>query len=123
MNPDNDFSGRRRFDLGVKLLNFVVWLLYGEKITDEATCYKVCQTALLHTMSLTCERFEFCPEFTAKAIRLGMRIRDVPIGYSARDEKSGKQIRPSDAIAALWTLWSYWTWKRPCFVSAQEVSR
>ncbi len=123
LNPDNDFSGRRRFDLGVKLLNFVVWLLYGEKITDEATCYKVCQTALLHTMSLTCERFEFCPEFTAKAIRLGMRIRDVPIGYSARDEKSGKQIRPSDAIAALWTLWSYWTWKRPCFVSAQEVSR
>jgi dolichol-phosphate mannosyltransferase len=123
LNRDNNFSGRCRFDLAVKLLNFAVWLLYGVKVTDEATCYKVCHTNLLRAMSLKCERFEFCPEFTAKASRLGLCIRDVPILYSPRDASAGKKIRSKDAIEAFTTLWAYRRWKPSCNFQASGEAR
>jgi hypothetical protein len=123
LNPENDFSGRRPFDLGVKLLNFVVWLLYGKKITDEATCYKVFLTETLRSLDLQCERFEFCPESTAKAIRLGLCIRDVPILYLPRDANAGKKIRPKDGIDAFATLWAYRRWKPGCTFQARGEAR
>ncbi|HUG70871.1 MAG TPA: glycosyltransferase family 2 protein [Pirellulaceae bacterium] len=110
LNRANDFSGRRRFDWGVKFLNLIVRLMYGVKITDEATCYKLFPTSLLRAMDLQCERFEFCPEVTAKACRLGLRIKEVPISYSPRSIAEGKKIRLRDGIQALWTLWKYRKW-------------
>ncbi len=50
----------RVFRLGVSMLNAAVRLLYGARLTDEATCYKAFRTELLHEMELRCERFEFC---------------------------------------------------------------
>jgi apolipoprotein N-acyltransferase len=110
LSKENDFSGRRRFDWGVKLLNLAVRLLYGVKITDEATCYKLFPTSLLRAMDLQCERFEFCPEVTAKACRLGLRIKEVPIRYNPRTIAEGKKIRLRDGIQALLTLWKYRKW-------------
>jgi len=96
---------------GVTLLNIMVRLLYRAKITDEATCYKVFPTEVLRAMELECERFEFCPEVTAKAVRLGLRIVEVPIHYQGRSLREGKKIRFRDGLVAIATLWKYRRWR------------
>lgn len=87
-----------------KLLVWAVALLYFRRITDEATCYKAIRRSLLLRMHLVCRRFEFCPEVTAKAIRLGERIVEMPIHYEPRSKAAGKKIRWTDAPVAFWTL-------------------
>jgi dolichol-phosphate mannosyltransferase len=79
-------------------------LLYGAQLTDEATAYKAFRTTVLREMRLQCRRFEFCPEVTAKARRLGYRIHEVPVSYNARGIAEGKKIRARDGWEALWTL-------------------
>lgn len=90
--------------LCVLLLNGIVRLLYRRKITDEATCYKALRTELLRRMDLKCERFEFCPEVTAKACLLGLSIMEVPVSYSPRTRRDGKKIRWWDGVEAIATL-------------------
>lgn len=87
-----------------KLLAWAVRLLFFKKISDEATCYKAFRRDLLERMHLTCHRFEFCPEATAKSIRMGERIIEVPIAYKPRSKAAGKKIRWTDAPEAFWTL-------------------
>jgi dolichol-phosphate mannosyltransferase len=82
-------------------------LLYNAHITDEATAYKAFRTSTLRGLRLTCCRFEFCPEVTAKLRRLQYPIREVPIRYNARGIADGKKIRASDGFEALWTLLRY----------------
>ena len=89
------------------LLSWTVRLLFGKKVTDEATCYKAVETGLLKAMDLQCERFEFCPEVVAKALRRGERIVEVPITYVPRSKEAGKKIRWTDAPEAFWTLVKY----------------
>lgn len=86
------------------LLAAAVRILYFRNVTDEATCYKAFRTDLLRRMNLECQRFEFCPEVTAKSIRLGERIVEVPIDYVPRSKAAGKKIRWTDAPDAFWTL-------------------
>ncbi len=107
-------EGRRPWRLhrfGVFLLNLCVRLLYRTRVTDEATCYKAFPTALLRAMDLQCARFEFCPEVTAKACRLGRAILEVPIRYDARTWQAGKKIRWRDGLEALATLWRWRSWR------------
>ncbi|MFI5386844.1 MAG: glycosyltransferase family 2 protein [Fimbriimonadales bacterium] len=87
-----------------RLLRSFVRVLYGQKITDEATCYKAFDTGFIRSMNLECVRFEFCPEVTAKSCRLGEKIVEVPISYTPRNKAAGKKIRWTDAPAAFWTL-------------------
>lgn len=98
-----------------KLVNFLlaisVRILFGKKISDEATCYKALRSDVLQVMNLECQRFEFCPEVTAKTFRLGLSIIEVPIDYVARNKKEGKKIRWYDAPEAFWTLLRYRFWK------------
>lgn len=89
------------------LLAWMVRVLFGAPITDEATCYKAFRTELLQNIPLTCRRFEFCPEVTAKVLRRGHKIVEVPIKYSARTFAEGKKIRWTDGLAAIWTLVKY----------------
>jgi len=96
--------------LGVIGLNLLVRALYGARLTDEATCYKAFPTDLLHGMRLSCERFEFCPEATAKALRMGLTILEVPITYAARTAAEGKKIRWRDGLEAVQTLWRLRGW-------------
>lgn len=90
--------------LGNRVLTHVANLLYGAGITDEATAYKAFRTSVLRQVRLECQRFEFCPEVTAKLRRLGYRIAEVPISYQARGIAEGKKIRARDGAEALWTL-------------------
>lgn len=99
------------FRAGVCMLNVAARIIYGLRLSDEATCYKVFATSALRGMQLQCQRFEFCPEVTAKACRLGLRIKEVPVHYRPRSVHEGKKIRWSDGIEALGTLWRWRKWK------------
>jgi dolichol-phosphate mannosyltransferase len=106
VRPDRPERGLRFF-LGAKLLTKLTNLLYNAAIHDEATCYKVFRRSLLSQIELRCQRFEFCPEVTAKLCRLGERIAEVPISYMPRSTGEGKKIRYSDGWLAIWTLLRY----------------
>jgi len=90
-----------------KLLSFLSNILYGARITDEATGYKVFRKNVLAGMELRCKRFEFCPEVTAKLRKAGFRIVEVPISYEGRSVKDGKKIKLRDGWEAIWTLIKY----------------
>ena len=53
--------GRIVLQSGIRFLNLLIRLLYGVRLTDEATCYKMFRANDLQMMDLQCERFEFCP--------------------------------------------------------------
>lgn len=93
------------------LLALAVRLLYGKRLSDEATCYKAFRRDLLVKMNLQCTRFEFCPEVTAKSLRLREQILEVPISYTPRSISAGKKIRWTDAPDAFWTLLRHRFWK------------
>jgi len=94
------------------LLAWAVRLLYFRRMTDEATCYKAFRLDVIQGMDLQCKRFEFCPEATAKAIRMGNHILEVPISYTARTTMEGKKIRWTDAPHAFLTLARYRFWRK-----------
>jgi len=96
-----------RYWLCNKLLVWTVRLLFGAWITDEATAYKAFKREVIQNVSLNCRRFEFCPEITAKLLRTGHHIHEVPISYTARSVAQGKKIRLADAFTAFWTLVRY----------------
>ncbi len=123
MRPNEGSVPRwRLFRWGVSVLNVCVRLLYGTRLTDEATCYKAFPTSLLQSMDLQCERFEFCPEVTAKTCRLGLTILEVPIRYDARSVEAGKKIRWNDGLEALATLWKWRRWHPVSGVRSPEPS-
>ena len=92
---------------------FLSWwtnVLYGSSITDEATCYKAFKTPLLRSLALRCTGFEFCPEATAKVLRRGLAIVEVPVSYHPRSVADGKKIRWHDGALHLWLLFKLrWT--------------
>jgi glycosyltransferase involved in cell wall biosynthesis len=106
-----DLGERFTFRCGIALLNLAVRILYGVRLTDEATCYKVFPRQVLEKLNLECERFEFCPEVTAKACRLGLAIHEVPISYRPRTARAGKKLRLRDGFVALYTLWKWRKWQ------------
>jgi glycosyltransferase involved in cell wall biosynthesis len=93
-----------KFRVAVWFLNTLVRLLYGQRITDEATCYKALRTSLLRDLNLQAIRFELCAEITAKVCRLGIPIVEIPISYHPRSQSDGKKIRWRDGWEAIWTL-------------------
>jgi hypothetical protein len=62
---------------------------------------------VLKSVKLKCNRFEFCPEVTAKIRKRGIKILEVPISYNPRKIKEGKKIRWKDGLQAIWTLLKY----------------
>ncbi len=93
-----------RYYFGGLFLSWFTSLLYGARITDEPTCYKMFRSNLLKGLDLRCVGFEFCPEVTAKTLKRGIKILEIPISYHARSMKEGKKIRPRDGIYAIWIL-------------------
>jgi dolichol-phosphate mannosyltransferase len=93
--------------LANRILSLAATVLYLHRVTDEATCYKLFAADVLKGIPLECERFEFCPEVTAKVLRRRIRIREIPIHYVGRTTLEGKKIRWFDGVVALWTLVRY----------------
>jgi glycosyltransferase involved in cell wall biosynthesis len=103
------FLGRNpRVPLRTRLANrFLVLLtnvLYGSKLTDMETAYKMFRTSVVRELRLESHRFEIEPELTAKLLRMGHRIVEVPITYSPRTALEGKTIGLRDGVLAIWTL-------------------
>jgi len=73
-------------------------------LTDMETCYKVFTKKVLDSVTLTCNRFGFEPEFTSKIAKQNFRIYETPISYSGRDYSEGKKIGWKDGVAALWYI-------------------
>ena len=95
----------RRMRLPNRVANWIlavtVSLLYGHRITDEATAYKAFRRDVIAGLPLNCERFEFCPEVTAKVLRRGHRIVEVPVSFVARTFEEGKKIGYRDFFVAM----------------------
>jgi hypothetical protein len=93
--------------MGALVLTAMANILYGAKITDEATCYKAFKADVLKSLPLKCKRFEFCPEVTAKVRKKGYRIKEVPISFHSRKVKEGKKIGWKDGLEAILVLIKY----------------
>ncbi len=93
--------------LANRILAIAANVLFRAHITDEATAYKAFRASVLKSIPLNCERFEFCPEVTAKVRKRGYKIVELPISYEGRTALQGKKIRMSDGFEALWTLIKY----------------
>jgi hypothetical protein len=63
--------------------------------------------SVLRTLKLRARRFDFCPEVTAKVLKRGYKIHEVPIDYTARSVSQGKKIRWTDGVDALFALIRY----------------
>jgi dolichol-phosphate mannosyltransferase len=86
------------------LLTLWTALVYGRWITDTLTAYKLYPAKAVKTMTLKTSGFETDHEITAKLIRQGLKITEVPIHYYPRSAEEGKKIKPSDGLIAVWTL-------------------
>lgn len=103
------FTGERKNMLplhwvGNRFLSLVTNVLYSSTLSDVETCYKLFSRDVIEGMSLEARRFDFEPEITAKILRRGYRIYEVPISYTGREVSEGKKITWKDGIGALWTL-------------------
>ena len=94
----------RRHVVGNRLLTGLTNLLFGSTLTDMETCYKLVRRSVLEEIGLTCTRFDVEPEITAKLLKRGITIYEVPIGYSGRSVADGKKISWVDFLSAVWTL-------------------
>ncbi|OQY48056.1 MAG: glycosyl transferase [Anaerolineaceae bacterium 4572_78] len=94
--------------IGNKFLTLVTNILYDTIISDMETCYKCFRADIIRNIPLHARGFEFEPEITAKILKRGYRIYEVPISYNGREFNEGKKIRPfKDGLTALWTLIKY----------------
>jgi glycosyltransferase involved in cell wall biosynthesis len=90
--------------IGNRFLSLVTNLMFNTTLSDMETCYKMFDAELLRSFNLSANRFDFEPEVTATALRLGERIWEVPISYAGREMHEGKKITWRDGFPALATL-------------------
>ena len=93
--------------MGNQLLTLITNLLYGVSLSDMETCYKCFRRDVIRNMPLRSRRFEIEPEITAKILKQGLTIYEVPITYNGRDFHEGKKITWRDGFIAVRTLIKY----------------
>ena len=93
--------------LGNQLLTVITNVLYGTSLSDMETCYKCFRREVIHGMRLRSRRFEIEPELTAKILKRGHTIFEVPISYNGRAFHEGKKITWRDGFVAVRTLVKY----------------
>ena len=102
------FSGQTAFSfwfvVGNTIVTQAVNVLFDCFISDMETGYKVLRSELWKRLNLSGRRFDIEPDITARTLRLGYRIHEVPITYRPRGVREGKKIRARDGFEALWTL-------------------
>jgi glycosyltransferase involved in cell wall biosynthesis len=90
-----------------RTLTLVTNLLFGARITDMETCYKVMRTDVARSLDLESNRFDIEPEITAKLLLAGHRILELPVYFKPRQRAEGKKIGWHDGFRALRVLASY----------------
>ena len=92
------------FVMGNKLVTLYTNILFNTYISDMETCYKVMPVTTWRSLGLTSNRFDIEPEITAKLLKRGHRIYEVPITYAARSREQGKKLTWMDGVKAVATL-------------------
>ena len=87
-----------------RFLTFCTNVLYGARITDMETCYKVMRTDVARSLGLEANRFDIEPEITAKLLRRGHRIVELPVHFQPRSRAAGKKIGWRDGVHAIAVL-------------------
>ena len=110
------FTGERRnmlftHWLGNRFLSLVTDVLYNTTLSDMETCYKLFDRRVLDGVTIRADGFDFEPEITAKLLRRGHRIYEVPISYAGREYSEGKKITWRYGFRALYTLARYRFWR------------
>jgi glycosyltransferase involved in cell wall biosynthesis len=103
------FTGERKNMLPLhwfanRVLSFTTNLLYSSTLSDMETCYKLFDARAIAGITIVSNRFDFEPEITAKVLRRGYRIYEVPISYAGREPHEGKKITWRDGFSALAAL-------------------
>lgn len=93
--------------LANKMLTLMTNILYDAILSDMETGYKAFRADVIKSIPLRSRRFDFEPEVTAKVLKRGNRIFEVPISYFGREYREGKKIGLKDAFTAVWTLLKY----------------
>jgi glycosyltransferase involved in cell wall biosynthesis len=93
--------------LGNKGVTLFTNLLFGTALSDMETCYKCFRRDVIQGMPLRSRRFEIEPELTAKILKRGYSIFEVPISYNGRAFHEGKKLNWRDGFSAIWTLTKY----------------
>ncbi|MGE4053798.1 MAG: glycosyltransferase family 2 protein, partial [Vicinamibacterales bacterium] len=83
------------------LLTAFANLLYGSKLTDVETCYKVMRVEVARSLGLTANGFDIDPEIAARLLRAEHRIIELPVTFQPRSRAEGKKIGWGDGLAAL----------------------
>ena len=106
------FTGQRKnmmplHWMGNRFLSLVTNVLYSSTMSDMETCYKLFDRRVLEGITIQSDKFDFEPEITAKVLRRGYRIYEVPISYAGREISEGKKITWRDGVSALRALIKY----------------
>ena len=90
--------------LGNKFLSLLTNILYGSTLTDMETCYKAFKKDFIKGIEIKSNRFDFEPEITAKVLKRGARLYELPISYYGREFAEGKKITWRAGIHAIIAL-------------------
>jgi glycosyltransferase involved in cell wall biosynthesis len=97
--------------IGNRLVTLATNVIYNCYLSDMETGYKVMPREVALSLDLTARGFELEPEITAKLLRSGHRIYEVPISYAARSRAEGKKLTTTDGLRAIRTLARYRGWR------------
>jgi glycosyltransferase involved in cell wall biosynthesis len=90
-----------------KVLTGATNVLFGGELTDMETCYKLMTTEIAQSLKLESNRFEIEPEISAKLLRAGHKIYELPVRFEPRSRAQGKKIGWHDGVRALQVLLKY----------------
>jgi glycosyltransferase involved in cell wall biosynthesis len=87
-----------------RVLTAATNVLFGASLTDMETCYKIMRTDIARSLHLTASRFDIEPQITARLLRRGLRIHELPVRFDPRSRAQGKKIKWRDGFRALQVL-------------------
>jgi glycosyltransferase involved in cell wall biosynthesis len=87
--------------VGNTALTWATNILYGARLTDVLTCYKVMRASVVRELDLRCDGFDLDAEITCKLLKRGHRIIEVPVTYEPRRADEGKKLTPAAGLAVL----------------------
>ena len=90
--------------IGNKLVTLAANMLYGGRLSDIETCYKVFRPQVIRGLEFQCNGFDFDAEFTVRILKKGCRIIEVPVVYNPRTRKDGKKLHWTVFLPSLWAI-------------------
>jgi hypothetical protein len=95
---------RFRYYAGGVLLTWICNILYGSKLTDTNTCYKLMRAEAMQEIPFRSKHFDVDMEIVATMLRKKRRVAETPISYYPRSTEEGKKIGWRDFFRNTWRL-------------------